>query len=160
MGGWWVVRASRTCNPKPNGRNWRTRAANAVRRVLGDMGQGGAGERAGRCCVRGDRRTRAVYGDDARESPADEAHGECGARGHAARPRERCSAPLILGSVARGVGIPGFPIVQPYSVAVSRFRIAPGSVLSSCVVFWQGPRILGVTLFPGSDTFPRTVTIS
>ena len=50
------------------------------------MGQEGAGERAGWCCVRGDRRTRAVYGDDARESPADEAHGvgECGARGHAA----------------------------------------------------------------------------
>ena len=111
VGGWWVVRASRTCDPKPNGRNWRTRAANAVRRVLGDMGQGGAGERAGWCCVRGDRRTRAVYGDDARESPADEAHGECGARGHAARARERGSAPLILGSVARGVGIPGFPIV-------------------------------------------------
>ena len=97
VGGWWVVRASRTCNPKPNGRNWRTRAANAVRRVLGDMGQGGAGERAGRCCVRGDRRTRAVYGDDARESPADEAHGECGARGRAARARVRALAPLILG---------------------------------------------------------------
>ena len=51
VGGWWVVRASRTCDPKPNGRNWRTRAANAARRVLGDMGQGGAGERAGWCCV-------------------------------------------------------------------------------------------------------------
>ena len=34
--------------------------------------------------VRGDRRERAVSGDDARESPADEVHGECGARGHAA----------------------------------------------------------------------------
>ena len=48
------------------------------------MGQGGAAEWAGRCCVRGDRRTTMVHGDDARESPADEAHGECGARGHAA----------------------------------------------------------------------------
>ena len=71
------------------------------------MGQEGAGERAGWCCVRGDRRTRAVYGDDARESPADEAHGECGARGHAARPRERVSAPLILGQNTGGDGISG-----------------------------------------------------
>ena len=68
-------------------------------------------------CVRGDRRERAVSGDDVRESPADEAHGECGARGHAARPRERCSAPLILGQNTGGVGIPGFPIVCGYALA-------------------------------------------
>ena len=110
------MRASRTCDPKPNGRNWRTRAANAVRRVLGDMGQGGAAEWAGRCCVRGDRRTTMVHGDDARESPADEAHGECGARGHAARARERCSAPLILGQNTGGVGYSGFPVVQRGSI--------------------------------------------
>ena len=120
VGGWWVVRASRTCDPKPNGRNWRTRAANAVWRVLGDMGQGGAGEWAGRCCVRGDRRERAVSGDDARESPADEGRGECGARGHAARPRERCSAPLILGQNTGGVGIPGFPVVLTWGAGRDR----------------------------------------
>ena len=39
------------------------------------MGQGGAGEWAGRCCVRGDRRERAVSGDDARDprEPAEDA---------------------------------------------------------------------------------------
>ena len=48
------------------------------------MRQGGAAEWAGRCCVRGDRRTTMVHGDDARESPTVVGHGECGARGHAA----------------------------------------------------------------------------
>ena len=62
----------------------RARTANAAQRAHGDMRQGGAAEWAGRCCVRGDRRERAVSGDDARASPADEARGECGARGHAA----------------------------------------------------------------------------
>ena len=54
--------------------------------------------------VRGDRWTRAVCGDDARESPAGDDYGVCGARGHAARPRERVSAPLILGQNTGGDG--------------------------------------------------------
>ena len=62
----------------------RARTANAAQRAHGDMRQGGAAEWAGRCCVRGDRRTTMVHGDDARESPTVVGHGECGARGHAA----------------------------------------------------------------------------